>query len=111
MSNSDLLLWTLEAAVPLWIERVRGWTPDARVARARRVPDVLGAKGDVLQFGSKKKGEAAAVFNELALGLACGAYQPGGITFCGRTWCAAPPRRKKPPPPPPKKRKARRKKK
>jgi hypothetical protein len=35
---------------------------------------------------------AGEVFNELAKGLACAAYQPGGVSFAGLCWCAAHPR-------------------
>ena len=31
---------------------------------------------------------AGEVFNFLARGLACAAYQPGGVTFAGLHWCA-----------------------
>lgn len=31
---------------------------------------------------------AGEVFNFLAKGLACLAYQPGGVTFAGQHWCA-----------------------
>lgn len=34
---------------------------------------------------------AGEVFNELAKGLACAAYQPGGVRFAGLSWCAAHP--------------------
>jgi hypothetical protein len=35
---------------------------------------------------------AGEVFNELAKGLACAAYQPGGVTFGALSWCAGHPR-------------------
>jgi hypothetical protein len=35
---------------------------------------------------------AGEVFNELARGLACAAFQPGGVRFAGLSWCAAHPR-------------------
>ena len=35
---------------------------------------------------------AGEVFNELAKGLACAAFQPGGVCFGGLSWCAAHPR-------------------
>jgi hypothetical protein len=82
VSARDLMSTSLQVAVPLWIEEVRGWTVERRVATARESADVVASKGDVLQFGGKK-GEAAEAFNALARGLACCAYQPGGITFLG----------------------------
>jgi len=37
---------------------------------------------------------AGEVLGELARGLACGAFQPGGIRFAGLSWCAAHPRQR-----------------
>jgi len=33
-----------------------------------------------------KRGESAAAFNALAKGLACAAFQPGGVKFLGDRW-------------------------
>lgn len=81
------LVETLAFAVPLWIDEIRSLTDSQRAARARRCSAMVAERGDVLQFGSSKPGKAAEVFNALAEGLACGAYQPGGINFAGRHWC------------------------
>jgi hypothetical protein len=81
-STADLMRTSLAAAVPLWIAEVSGWSTERRLATARECADVVASKGDVLQFGGKR-GEAAEAFNALARGLACCAYQPGGITFMG----------------------------
>lgn len=81
------LVETLAFAVPLWMDEIRDLTDDQRIARARRCGAMVAERGDVLQFGSSKTGKAAEVFNALAEGLACAAYQPGGITFAGRHWC------------------------
>lgn len=79
------LIPMLELAVPLWIDRIRqeAWSEEHRLGRAKVCAQVVAEKGDVLQFGSKTKGEAANVFNRLAEGLACAAYQPGGVKFAG----------------------------
>lgn len=84
-------LWTvlrvsLEAAVPLEIANVRCWSDRERLHAAKSAADVIGSKGDVLQYGGKG---CAAAFAALARGLAIGAYMPGGITFAGLHWCAA----------------------
>ena len=78
---------SLAFAVPLWIDDIRDLTDEQRIARAKRCGAAVAERGDVLQFGSSKPGKAAEVFNALAEGLACAAYQPGGITFAGRHWC------------------------
>jgi len=76
---------SLQAAVPLWIERVRDWPFEKRKERALWASEMVASKGDVLQYGGKP-GEAAIVFNALAEGLACLAFQPGGVTFLGDHW-------------------------
>ena len=85
------LVTSLELAVPLWQEQVRGLTDSQRMARARRCAAEVAAHGDVLQYGGKRRGAAAEAFNALAEGLAIASFQPGGVTFAGRTWQANPP--------------------
>lgn len=87
MSTTDLLRVSLQAAVPLWIADVRDWEPERRVEAARGCADVIAAHGDDLQFGGRHTADA---FNSLARGLACCAYQPGGVTFLGDHWEVAP---------------------
>lgn len=82
------LLGMLELAVPMWIDRLRTVPADDRITEARGLAQVIASKGDVLQFGSKKKGEQAEVFNACAKGLAALAFQPGGVKFCGIHWDA-----------------------
>lgn len=81
--NGDLLRLTLMAAVPLWIAEFRKLTEDERIAIAKTCSQVIAEKGDVLQFGGGKKGEAANAFNALAKGLAVMAFVPGGVTAFG----------------------------
>lgn len=76
---------TLSLAVPLWIHRVREWSVEHRLERARACAQIVAEKGDVLQYGGKK-GEAADAFNRLAEGLAIAAFQPGGVKFRGMHW-------------------------
>lgn len=85
MSDLELLAITLEAAVPLRILEVRGWTVDRRLEACRECAPVLASHGDDLQFGGK---HTQAAFAALVTGLACMAYQPGGVRFMGRTWVA-----------------------
>lgn len=86
MTDHDVLLITLDAAVPLHILEMRDLTPHQRAAIARSAVDAIAHKGDALQYGGKR-GEAANAFNALARGLAAAAYQPGGIDFAGRHHC------------------------
>jgi hypothetical protein len=48
--------------------------------------DLLASKGDILQFGSKKKGEAAEIFNRVAEAIAIMSFCPGGVTLFGEHW-------------------------
>jgi hypothetical protein len=81
--SEDLLRTTLQAAVPLWMHSVRTWSFERRGHEAAKCADVIAAHGDDLMFGGKHTSET---FNKLALGIACAAYQPGGITFMGDHW-------------------------
>jgi hypothetical protein len=80
------LLIALNAAVPLWIHEMRHWGQDERISLAHSLAQTVASKGDALQFGSKRKGETAEVFNCTAKGIAALAYQPGGVDFCGVHW-------------------------
>lgn len=84
-SNTTLVLM-LQLAVPLWIKEVQSLTPDARFALLEGAADAIASRGDVLQFGGGKKGEAAELFNILARALAVMAYVPGGVRFAGNHW-------------------------
>jgi hypothetical protein len=84
--SGDLLPIALQAAVPLWIGRVREMTPGQRQARAAELAQVIAERGDSILFRGKR-GESAAAFNALAEGLAIGAFQPGGVTAFGSHWC------------------------
>lgn len=88
MSTRDLLTISLQAAVPLWIHKVRNLTEDQQHARAQRCADQVAAHGDLIQHRSKKKGESATAFNGLAEGIAVLAYNAGGVVFMGTHWCA-----------------------
>ena len=81
----DLLI-ALEAAVPLHILLMRGWSEKRRMNDAHWAAGVIAERGDVLQYGGKR-GAAADAFNALAKGLAVAAYAPGGVTFAGQHWC------------------------
>lgn len=82
---NPLLSISLSAAVPLNIARIREWTPEARMAEAQKAATMIASHGDDLLYGGPKCAEA---FNALALGLACLAFVPGGVTLFGETWTA-----------------------
>lgn len=81
------LVETLALTVPLWMWELRNHTDAQRAAIAKRCGAMVAERGDALQFGGKK-GAPTQVFNALAEGIAAAAFQPGGITFAGRHWCA-----------------------
>lgn len=88
-ASGPLMAASLEVAVPLWQERVASLSADERLAKVGDISQMLAEKGDVLQYGGGKRGEAAACFNALAEGLAILSYCPGGVTFLGQHWEAA----------------------
>lgn len=69
----------LEAAVPLQAMelKARGSSSERLAILAREAGQLLAEKGDVLQFGSKRKGETAEIFNALARGIAAGVMLSG----------------------------------
>jgi hypothetical protein len=87
-----LLLTLLDDAVPLWVVRHFRTEPDARIARAHELGDLLAysqaaaAIADPDARGTEKPGELAAAFNAVAEGIAIGAYCPEGATFIGTNW-------------------------
>jgi hypothetical protein len=82
----SLLTMTLQLAVPLWIERLRGASWDYISERAKVCAQVVAEKGDIILFRSKTKGETANAFNRLAEGIACLSFVPGGVTVFGQHW-------------------------
>ena len=82
----------LSAAVPLQIMAIkeRGGVTDEDFASASKFAQTLGEKGDVLLFGSKKKGEAADLFNKTAKAIAVLSYLSGGITIFGGHYESSP---------------------
>jgi hypothetical protein len=78
-----LLCATLECAVPLWVERVRGTPWTQRIARGHELAErLMGPGGEMVMFRGKP-GESAARFNDLAEAVAILSFAPGGITVFG----------------------------
>lgn len=87
-ADRALLTGMLQIAVPLAIGEMRGWSEEARLAKAAEYGQVIvGENGSDILFRSEKKGETAKAFNALARALAALAYHPGGVTFMGQHWC------------------------
>lgn len=77
----------LQMAVPLHMAELRTRTPAQLAAVARAQVGVIGSRGDVVQYGGRGAGTAAAA---LATGLAVLALTAeGGVTFGRLHWCAA----------------------
>lgn len=83
--NEGVLAITLAAAVPLRIIELeaKGGPDAADREKATEYGAILATKGDILQYGSKKKGEAADLFNGLAHAISVLAFAPGGVEVFG----------------------------
>lgn len=73
----------LSAAVPLWALELRKKPLPELLEEAQSLAQIIGEKGDLIQFRAKTKGESAASFNALARGVAILSFMPGGITVFG----------------------------
>ena len=84
--SDGLLQMMMATAVPLHIMQLqdKGGPDDKDMERARAVSDKLGERGDVLLYGSDKKGECAEMFNETARAIAILAFCPGGVNIFGQ---------------------------
>jgi hypothetical protein len=90
--SASLLHASLEASVFLRIPEIKKlghdeWWRRLQENREEWLHQIC-EKGDVLQYGGGKKGEAAAAFNALAAALAHLAFVPGGVKFDGRRYVA-----------------------
>jgi hypothetical protein len=87
----DLLMITLEAAVPLRMFELRRATEAERLRLAREASGQIAEHGDVILFWSPLRGYTARTVSWLITGLACAAFQPGSVRFGSLAWCAAHP--------------------
>lgn len=79
----------LEIAVPGWIEKLKNKSFADFEARRDAILNSVCYKGDLLLYGSPRKGETAKLFNDLAEGLAWLALiAKGGVTFGEQHWDA-----------------------
>lgn len=89
--TNSLLSIFLSAAVPLRMMELvgRGGPTTDDMTRAQAASNLLGEKGDVLLFGSNRKGEAAYIANELAFSIAVLSFCPGGVRTFGQHFDAS----------------------
>lgn len=76
----------LSATVPLWINKIKekGGISEEDIQRCQSFATILGSKGDHILYKSKKPGETARIFNDLAYCIAVMSYAPGGISIFGQ---------------------------
>jgi hypothetical protein len=87
--SESLLAFTLAAAVPIWILRLRELSDEERQERSRICGDWVAFHGDHLLYRGPKPGDTAEVFNRLAEGIGCLAFCPGGVTTFGQHFDAS----------------------
>jgi hypothetical protein len=90
VAPTRLLMLSLEAAVPLWVERHRATAPEQRAERASALGSIVAYRGDHILFRTGRPGQTAEAFNALAEGIALLSFQPGGVKFTGRHWESTP---------------------
>ncbi len=88
MSDPELLLASLDMAVPVRIAELRGLDVEARLRLGRQAAQVIAAHGDLVLYRSKRRGETAAAWAALVTALAVLAFAEGGVAFAGRRWAA-----------------------
>lgn len=86
----ELLKAALSVSVPLLIWEYRDVPIDELLALAPEVSQYIAEHGDMVLYKSKKKGETAKAFNNVARGLAILAHAPGGVKFLGLHFEAKP---------------------
>lgn len=84
-NSGDLLAGLLPIAIGNEIESIlrRGGPDDGDYKDAFKISDLLAAHGDELLFRSRKKGETARIFAEVARAAAVVAFAPGGLRLFG----------------------------
>lgn len=84
-TKSTLFQATLEAGARTSIADLlrTGGPSEWHFEQAQAFAQTLGEKGDVLLYGSKKKGETAALMARFCEVVAIMAFMPGGVTLFG----------------------------
>jgi len=87
-----MLALFLAAAVPMWIDQMKGWDRKRIERTAHELTDTVTSSQGIAAMvdpdarGTERKGDLAKAFNAVAQGLACLAFCPGGIVFGGHHW-------------------------
>lgn len=93
MTRPDVLIVSLQVAVPLWIRQLTDLDEDTRAALMGAWRDAawepLAHMSDVGMMGGGSKGVAAGWFNHLARAIAVLSFAEGGVTCFGEHWCSA----------------------
>ena len=84
--TADLIRVSLQAAVPLWVARLREQPWDQIQRRLPELSQTIAEHGDVILYRSNVKGETARAFNALAEAIAALSFVPGGVTVFGEHW-------------------------
>ena len=89
IDHSHPLPGMLEVAVPVWVHAFKqhSWAEiETMIKEASEFGKELAERGDVLLYGSKKGGEASAMFNKTSRAIALLSFLPGGVTLFGAHW-------------------------
>ena len=78
----------LSIAVPIWIERSKAHRSRSGHSEASPAAGIWPSTATTLLF--RTEGKTALAFNKLAQGIACCAYQPGGMKVFGLHFDAEP---------------------
>ena len=93
--TDEITRMSLGVAVPMWIDRMRDWSPGFREQKAHELVEItafdqgvaaLCDRDAALSSKLHNPGEMAGAFNAVAQGLACLAFCPGGVVFAGHHW-------------------------
>ncbi|GAA1281818.1 hypothetical protein [Saccharothrix xinjiangensis] len=85
----ETFLQTLDALVPLRIVELADYPPSARQRLAMETVDTISVQADAItrrEHGTDIRSQRRTVLTAIVTGLAIGAYEPGGVNFCGRHW-------------------------
>lgn len=70
-NSSRLMDSMLKLSYPMWFSDLKDRPHSYLQERAKVCSKEIAVKGDILMYGSKKKGRAGEVFNRLSEGMAC----------------------------------------
>ncbi len=83
MSQRDMLVASLSAAVPRWTAKLSHVPLRELLAEGPKLARTLAESGDALQFSSRHDGATAEAFDAFVRALAILSFLEGGVKFCG----------------------------